>query len=366
MALSAAAVLALCGGLAGTLTQARRATRHAAAADAQRRRADQEARLAGEQRDFALRQLSRSEAINDLNAFLLSDAAPSGQSFTARDLLERAERIVDRQQADTDENRAEMLIAIGSLYGGRDEEAKAREVLSRAYEISRKTSDPSIRAKAAAALAGEVAAAGDFDRAEALIREALAELGDAPQFALQRVSCLLRGSYVADISGDSPASIERALTARRILNESGQGSPLLDLRVSMDLAEAYRMAGHNREAASAFEEAYARLSALGRDETERAGTILNNWGLAVHILGHPAGGRAPLSARHRDRQRRRLGAERFAHAAEQPRAGLNELARFPEARRYAERAYAEAKKAGDEIVVEPDPLRALRHRHRGA
>ncbi len=202
--LSAAAVLALCGGLVGTLTQARRATRQAAAADAQQRRADQEARLAGEQRDFALRELSRSEAINDLNAFLLSEAAPSGQAFTARDLLERAERVVDHQQADTDENRAEMLIAIGSLYGVRDEEAKAREVLSKAYDISRKTSDPSIRAKAAAALAGEVAAGGDFERAEALIGEAMAELGDAPQFAVHRVNCLLRGSYVATVAGDSP------------------------------------------------------------------------------------------------------------------------------------------------------------------
>ena len=197
-------MLVLCGGLVGTLTQARRATRQAELANTQQRRADQEARLAGEQRDFALRQLSRSEAINDLNAFLLSEAAPSGQSFTARDLLERAERVVDHQQADTDENRAEMLIAIGSLYGVRDEEAKAREVLSKAYEIARKTSDPSIRAKAAAALAGEVAAGGDFERAEALIREAMAELGEAPQFAVHRVNCLLRGSYVANARATHP------------------------------------------------------------------------------------------------------------------------------------------------------------------
>jgi len=351
VALSAAAVLALCGGLVGTLTQARRATRQAAAADAQQRRADQEARLAGEQRDFALRQLSRSEAINDLNAFLLSEAAPSGQSFTARDLLERAERVVDHQQADTDENRAEMLIAIGSLYGVRDEEDKAREVLSKAYEISRKTSDPSIRAKAAAALAGEVAAGGDFERAEALIREAMAELGDAPQFAVHRVNCLLRGSYVASIAGDSPASIERALTARRILDESHQGSPLLELRVSMDVAEAYRMAGRNREAAAAFEEAYARLAALGRDGTERAGTILNNWALAVHTLGHPLEAerlfRRAIAISSADSSERNVSPMLLNNLARV----LNELARFREARSYAERAYAEAKKAGDEIVI---------------
>ena len=47
------------------------------------RRQLEQARAANTQRDFALRQLSRAEAINDLNAFLLSDAAAiiRGQSI---------------------------------------------------------------------------------------------------------------------------------------------------------------------------------------------------------------------------------------------------------------------------------------------
>ena len=351
VAVGAVALVALCAGLVGTLTQARRAMRHAAAADAQRRRADQEAQIAGEQRDFALRQLSRAEAINDLNAFLLSDAAPAGRPFTARELLERAERIVDRQQADTPENRTEMLIAIGSLYGSRDEEAKAREVLTRAFELSRGMSDPSIRAKAACSLAGEVAAGGDFERGETLIRDALAELGDAPQYAVNRISCLLRGSYVADAEGDSQLSLERAVAAQRVMEASGQGSALLHLKVAMDVAEAYRMAGRNREAAVAFEKAFAELSALGRDETERAGTILNNWGLAVHILGHPLEAerlfRRAIAIGSADASERNVSPMLLNNLARV----LSELARFPEARRYAERAYAEAKKAGDELVV---------------
>jgi eukaryotic-like serine/threonine-protein kinase len=351
VALSALAVLALVAGLLGTVTQARRATRHAAVAEEQRRRADQEARSAGEQRDFALRQLSRSEALNDLNAFLLTDAAPSGKTFTARDLLERAEHVVDRQQADTDENRAEMLIAIGSLYGSRDEEDKAREVLGKAYDLSRKVSDRSIRAKAAAALAGEIAAAGEFEKAETLIRDALAELGDAPQFALHRVTCLLRGSYIANEAGDSDAAIARALTAQRVLQESRQGSPILELRVAMDLAEAYRMAGRNLEAAAAFEKVYGDLTALGRDGTERAGTILNNWALAVHILGHP------LEAERLFRRAIAIGSADATERGVSPMLlnnlarVLDELARYPEATRYAERAYAEARRVGDEIVV---------------
>jgi len=54
-----------------------------------------------------------------------------------------------------------------------------------------------------------------------------------------------------------------------------------ELSTSMEVAESYRMAGRNREAATAFGEAFARLSSLGRANTQKAGTLLNNWGLAV-------------------------------------------------------------------------------------
>ena len=61
----------------------------------------------------------------------------------------------------------------------------------------------------------------------------------------------------------------------------------MDLRTLMDLAESYRMAGQNREALAIFEQASARLTALGRDDTQTAGTLLNNWGVALIGLGRP-------------------------------------------------------------------------------
>jgi len=67
---AALAILALAASVTGILVQ----SRHAARA----------AMIAREQRDFALRQLSRAEAINDLNALLLSDVAPGGRPFTVR------------------------------------------------------------------------------------------------------------------------------------------------------------------------------------------------------------------------------------------------------------------------------------------
>ena len=183
VALAALVLVALLAGLVGTLSQTRRATREAALAVAERRRADQQARDATEQRDFARRQLSRAEAINDLNAFLISDAAPLGTSFTARDLLVRAERIVDRQRGDAEDIRVETLVAIGRLYHMQGETANAMRILEQAYARSRAVPDAAVRAKAGCALASAVVKTGDTPScASACPRGA----GDTPRAAAIR------------------------------------------------------------------------------------------------------------------------------------------------------------------------------------
>ncbi|MFN2622812.1 MAG: protein kinase [Chthoniobacterales bacterium] len=348
---AAVVFIALIGGLTGTITEARRATRHAALAETQRRRADEQARAANAQRDFALRQLSRAEAINDLNTFVLTDAAPSGKTFTVGDLLARAERVIDRQSGETDENRVELMVAIGRQYQIMEEGAKARELLGKAYTLSRQVAEPAVRAKAAAALGDALSLAGEYERGESLVTEALAELGELPQYILPRVFCLLRGSHVARENGKSELGLERVMTAQRLLRESGQGSPLLDLTVAMDVAESYRLAGRHRDAADAFAAAFKQLSALGRDETDKAATLLNNWGVAVEVLGQS------LEA---ERLYRRAIAIDIAERNEESVSPmllnnlgrvLVELRRFPEAADYAERAYAKAQHAGAEHVV---------------
>jgi len=343
VAFAALAMVALAAGLVGTVTQARRARAQAA-------RADQQARAAGQQRDFALRQLSRAEAINDLNAFLLSDAAPSGESFTVGDLLTRAEQVIERERGESDENRVEILIAIGRQYWSQDEDDKARRVLGRAYELSGSLQEHSLRAKAACTLASALARAGEVERAERLVREGLDALPNEPQFALDRVSCLLRGSEVAREGSKVDVGIERARAAQRLLKELPLVSALTELTVSMDLADCYRMAGRNREAAAAFRDAFQRLSSLGRDETQKAGTLLNNWGLVIGL-------HQPLEAERLYRQAIRISSADRTERSVSPMLlnnlarTLSDLNRLPEAAAYADRAHARAREAGDEVVV---------------
>jgi len=344
-------VLALIAGMTGTMTQARRATQHARLEKAERRRADEAARTAKQQRDFALRQLSRAEAINDLNSFLLSDAAPNGKSFTVGDLLARAERLINQQTGEPDDNRVEVLIALGQQYLQQEQHAKARELLGKAYEVSRHLHEPAVRAKAAAAYGNAIAGASEYARGEKLIQEALAELGDAPQYTVPRIFCLLRGSHLAREHNQTELGIQRALAAQQLLRDSGQGSPLLELTIAMDVAESYRLAGRTRQAADAFAEAYKQLVALGRGDTDKAATLLNNWGNAVERLGRP------LESERLYRQAIAIetaegGAETVSPMLLNNLArNLIELHRFREAAEIEERAEAKARRQGAEMAV---------------
>jgi serine/threonine-protein kinase len=334
VALAALAFLALVAGLAGTVTQARRASRQAA--------------IAERQRDFALRQLSRAEAINELNSFLLTDAAPGGKPFTVGDLLARAERIVEQQKPDPHGRQLEMMVAVGRELQNHDQVARARKLLSVAYERTRAVEDVTLRARAACSLAQAMARAGEIERAEALIAEGLAQLPEEPLYALPRIYCLrLGGDVESEGSHDAERALEHRLAAQRLLRESGQGSALLEVRLASDLAESYRLAGRDREANLAFADAATRLEELGYGDSETAGTLYNNWALAVRGQGNP---------REAERLFRRAvaiasGVEGIDSVSPITLTNLGftllDLHRFEESRSFADRAYELARRRQD-------------------
>jgi len=330
VALAAAGFIATVAGTVGTLIQAR---------------------TAQIERDFALRQLSRAEAINDLNSFVLSDAAPSGKPFTVNDLLARAEQLVSRQRGADEANRVELLISIGRQYTVQDEYAKARRLLEQAHTLARALPQRSTRARASCALAQSLTREADMAGAERLIQEGLNELPDDPRFALDRVFCLQRGSEVAGNLGDSHTAVSRAQDAQRALSQSPFRSEVLELDNLIILAGAYQDAGLVREASTAFEQVSPRLSALGRDNTQRAGTLFNNWGIALWMWGRP------LDAERLLRRAITVGQDGQTEATVSPMVLVNyartlkELGRLGEAADYAERAYAKAQAAGDQTVV---------------
>jgi tetratricopeptide (TPR) repeat protein len=249
-------------------------------------------RQSARDRDFALQQLARAEATIDLNQFLLTDAAPQGRPFTAGDLLSRAEALLNRHPVDPpDAPTVESLISIGTQFQSQDEDGNARRVLSRAYALAQQlpAGHISTRAAAGCALAGTLAR-GDLDdlsRAQSLVEAALQLLPDARPFVLDRVRCERSAATVARHAGDDAGDIAHVTTARHLLRQSGLGSPLALLDAELAMAAAYRSGGRMTEAEQAYRDGWAQLRALGRDRTEQAGTLLNDWGLALMSLGRP-------------------------------------------------------------------------------
>jgi serine/threonine-protein kinase len=310
-----------------------------------------QARTARAQRDFALSQLSRAEAINDLNAFVLSDAAPSGKPFTVNDLLARAEHIVERQHGGSDADRVELLISLGRQYYNQDEDARARQVLERAYLLSRSLVDPSAGAKASCALGSALARASELTRAKTLVQEGLRKLPREPQFVLDRVFCLRCGSEVARDSFAPQEAIAQAQAALQLIEQSPLRSELLELNGLMDLAESYRIGGQYREAVAGFGRAWVLMTAVGRDDTQNAGTLLNNWALALDGSGRPMESERIY--------RRAIDLSRADHSeqAVSPMLLINyarilrKLGRLDEAAGYAERGLAKAQQADDQVVI---------------
>ena len=327
--LSALAIVATIAGLAGTLIQAR---------------------TARAQRDFALNQLALAEEINDLNRFLLSDAAPSGKPFQVNDLLARAERILDKQQR-RDASHVELLISVGRQYWVQDEDERARRVLEKAYADARALPESGVRAKAACALGSALSRAGELERARSLLEEGLSGIPDDPQFALDRMYCLLRGSEIARAAGRSQEGIDRALEARVALERSPFRSDLHELRLTMALAESYREANRFAEADVLFESAAGQLERLGRGDTQTAGTLFNNWALTLDGLGRS------LEAEAVFRRAMAISRDDRADEAVSPMLLNNyarilfHLGRLDEAANYADRALARATQSGHETVI---------------
>lgn len=330
-----------------------------------------QARQSATDRDFALQQLARAEAINDMNAFLLSDAAPLGQPFTAGELLRRAEGLLNRHRTDPpDGSMVESLVSIGGQFQSRDEDENARRVLTRAFDLARKLPPEHVatRARAGCALANTLAR-GDLDelrRAQTLAAESIARLPAGRAFMLDRVYCERMASSVARLAGDGDADVAHAAEAKRLLQASGLGSELAALRVDMELAEAYRVSGHEAEADRVYRGAYEQMRVLGRDRTERAGTLLNNWGLTLLSLGRP------LEADEAFRQAVEISQVDPSGAGVSPMLMLNaarpvlELGAADEAIAMIERARSEATRLDDQVVqLQALLLLAGAHRQRG-
>jgi serine/threonine-protein kinase len=306
-------------------------------------------RRARAQRDFAFHQLARIQQHDDFLDFLLSDAAPSGKPYTVNELLGRAERIVEKQKPSP--MQIELFDWIGVDYASQDQPGLARPILERAYMLSRQSTDPVVRARGSCDLGYALARDEDLKRAEALILEGLGELPDDPQYALEKINCLRQGSDVSGERGETNEAVRRMERAEQILRASPFDSDDTEMGTALDMASAYSMAGRDDDALAEFQRAGALMTSLGRDQTETAVVLYNNWALELDQVGQP------LEAEKIFRRVIEISRDSSTEDAVSPMVLTNygrvqmELDHLPEAADYAERAYSRAVETKDELVT---------------
>ena len=341
VALATLASMAVISGITGTLIQAHTARR---------------------QRDLAFRQLARAEQINNFNRFLLYDANAYGRPLRVNELLGRAQRIVEQENYGNDPaNHVEMLISIGTQYYDEDEIAKARPVLQKAYDLSRNLQDPSLRAKAACALAEPVSRQSQYARAQWLVHEGLRELPDEPQFALDRVFCFLRAhEALGGANVDAQESLAMGQSAEQVLDRSPIESNNLRLNVLMALAVDYQNVGQVRRSLAAYEQAAALMTKLGYDDTRSAADLFVDWAQALMFAGRPLDAER-LYRKALDISREGQGVDTTDAALLMLYAdSLRDLGHLDEAATYAKRALAKAQAAQDNFMIDACLLRVAR------
>jgi eukaryotic-like serine/threonine-protein kinase len=309
------------------------------------------------QRDFARTQLARAEALNDLNSYVLLDAAP-GQAFTAEDLLGRTLHVLERQQV-TDANRVALLTTIGWEYESENDHSKGAQVLNQAYGLSQRVQDPAVRARAACALANSLANGQYSPRSDALISEGLQDLPPDAEFALDRFFCFSRGNQVAVNAGNAQLAIDRSEAALTALQAAPFAHQLAELNGHEELASALQEAGKYHEANREYGSAWTQLVKLGRDDTKGASICLNNWALVLYQMGRPLEAEQLLK-RSMELQSATPAGTSSPMLLTNYAQMLYELARYETAADFAQRAYQLALQQDDQLAVNQTRLRLAR------
>jgi serine/threonine-protein kinase len=270
VAAGALLAVAVAAGLAGTVTQARRAEAQAATAQ--------------QERDHALRQLAYAKSSNEFITFLLQEG--SDKPFTTTELLARAEPVLDQQFADDPAQRAHLQLMLGSLYVQALDLKKAQALLLRARADARGVPDLALQAQIECQLGYQHGINRAFDSARPMLDAAIARLRAAPDTDhTVLAACLQFRGEVAELAGDVPASLADAQAALEVLGVPRAEERVLAIVMRSMLAGARGQLGQSASGAAEYRRAIQELEAMGRGRTRQAGGLYNNLGVLLARAG---------------------------------------------------------------------------------
>lgn len=245
-----------------------------------------EARHAVVERDRALRLSARNETVTDFLNTLITEAAASEKPVTVTDMLKRSEALAESQYADNLDDRAAVLNLLGNYYGVTENVKHGVQLLDKAEELTRTSTDWDLRGDILCNKASF--AEGDQATAKA-ISDLNTVVNDARTNDTVAAQCLTILSHVVgdrqDNQDNKDESLRLSLLALTHIERLPHHRADLYADVLDAVARAQFRIGKNDLADQYFDRAMQSLSSSGRQSSDQAKAIRNNWAVALIYAG---------------------------------------------------------------------------------
>ena len=242
-----------------------------------------QARSAAAERDRAVAFASRNEAVTEFLGRMITDAAASQTPITVSELLTRSEKLALNDASGSLENRAAVLEMIADRYVATDNAERAEPLLARALQLLEKSQDAALRARV---MCEHSAASAELGHGQSALQAMYAEIerldGD-PQTASE---CLFNTTSI-HLAEQRPAEALRdAQLGLEKIREAGSNGAI-EASLLGAVGYAYHLDARDTEAERYFAQALRKYRELGREHSDGALTVLNDWGVSMLAAGVP-------------------------------------------------------------------------------
>jgi serine/threonine-protein kinase len=242
-----------------------------------------QARSAAAERDRAMAFASRNEAVTEFLGRMITDAAASQTPITVNELLTRSEKLALNDTSGSPENRAAVLEMIADRYVSTDNAERAEPLFARALQLTTQSSDHALRSRLTCKHA---AASADLGNSAPWLRAIYAEVARSdtdPQTASQ---CLFNTATI-HLAEQHPAEALRdaELGLEKTRQASNGGS--VEAALLGAAGYAHSLSRRGSEAEQYFARALRKYRELGREHSDGALVVLNDWGITMLAAGVP-------------------------------------------------------------------------------
>jgi tetratricopeptide (TPR) repeat protein len=293
-----------------------------------------QARAAALERDRAVAFASRNEAVTDFLGRVITEAAESPKPVTVGEMLTRSEQLALSDANSSPENRAAILEMISDRYMSVDDVEHGAQLITSALGLVQGSSDQALRSRLTCKHAVAIADSAQSGASKAIITREIKQLDSDPATASQ---CLLHLSRIYATEHHAEGALRSARSGLERIRKTPGASGVTEAALLGALAFAYHLSGSNVEADRYFAQALQKYKGLGRERTDGALTVMNDWAVMLGSAGMPGRALQLLEDEGRMETQRESGAEPSTTVLGNQAHMLRALGRFVPARAAYER-----------------------------